>query len=129
MAPTARKNACASDSCPVVPTRRFSPIAPTIAPKTANPVRSQNSCTYSGAISSTTSSTTTSTGPRRFRRGRALMPLRVAPCAGAASDTGQLLRAEQSGGPDQQDDDHDDVGDDVTEAAAEDQQLVLVARD
>src|SRR5512133_2915728 len=131
MAPTARKNACASDSWPLVPTSRFSPIAPTLATHTANPVRSQNSSMYSGSASSTTRATTRSTGRRRDRRrpdaaGRA--PLLVGACVGRAvvSDTGQLPGAEESGRPDQQDGDHDDGGDDVTEAAAQEQELVLV---
>src|SRR3954469_3196537 len=112
MAPTARKKACARESWPVVPTRRFSPIAPTIAPNTAKPVRSQNSSTYSGAISSTTrttASTTSRTGKRR--REAAGCATREVPRARVAvdSDTGQLLRPEQAGGPDEQHDDHHDV--------------------
>src|SRR3954469_21518215 len=132
MAPTARKNACASDSRPVVPTSRLSPIAPTIAVKTANPVRSQNSSTYSGSSNRTTRNATRNNGRSSERRDLAAagrVPARVAPCTGGAvvSDTGQLLGAEEPGRPDQEDGDHDDVRDDVTEAAAEEQQLVLVA--
>src|SRR5215218_5070555 len=120
MAPTARKKPCASDSRPVVPTSRFSPMAPTIAPNTANPVRSQNSSTYRGSASITTRTTTSSSGRSRARRGgdaAARSPLRVAPRVAVVSDTGQLLGAEESGRPDQEDGDHDDVGDDVAEAA------------
>src|SRR3712207_9403409 len=43
------------------------------------------------------------------------------------SDTGQLLGAEEPRGPDEQDGDHDDVGDDLAEAAAQEEQLLLVA--
>src|SRR3954469_13436676 len=130
MAPTARKNACASDSCPVVPTSRFSPIAPTIAPNTANPVRSQNSSTYSGAMSASTRMTAITMMRTGERRGAiAVRVARLAPrvCVAVDSDTGQLLRPEEPGRPDEQHDDHDHVGDDVAESAAEEQQLVLVA--
>src|SRR3954469_23365492 len=133
MAPTPRKKACARDSRPVVPTSRFSPIAPTIAPNTAKPVRSQNSSTYRGASSSTRRIAAITSGRSRERRGRAAAwlgpPARVAPCAAVAvaSDTGQLLRAEQAGRTDQQDGDHHDVGDDVAEPSAQEEQLVLVA--
>src|SRR3954453_7115575 len=130
MAPTARKNACAKDSCPVVPTSRFSPMAPTIAPNTANPVRSQNSSTYSGAISRTTSRTAMTISRVRERPGATVArDARVAPRSFVAvdSDTGQLLRPEQAGGADQQHDDHHHVRDDVAEPAPEEQQLVLVA--
>src|SRR5919112_658243 len=135
MAPTARKKAWASESCPVVPTRRFSPIAPTIAPNTAKPVRSQNSSTYSGSASSTTRSATTSSGrshERRERRGR--VPVRSAGprlAPGGAervrSDTCQLLGPEQPRRADQQDDDHHDVRHHLAEPAPQERQLLLVA--
>src|SRR3954464_8065640 len=131
MAPTARKNACARDSWPVVPTSRFSPMAPTIAPNTANPVRSQNSSTYSGAISSSRSTTATTISRSRERRGAtAARDAWLAPrvCVAVDSDTGQLLRPEQTGGPDQQHDQHHHVRDDVAEPATEEQQLVLIPR-
>src|SRR4051794_14376972 len=130
MAPTARKNACARDSCPVVPTSRFSPMAPTIAPNTANPVRSQNSSTYSGATRSSRSRTPTTISRVRDRRGATVdRGAGDAPrtCVAVDSDTGQLLRPEEAGRADQQHDDHHDVRDDVAEPAAEEQQLVLVA--
>src|SRR4051812_24403580 len=129
MAPTARKNESASDSWPLVPTNRFRPIAPTAAPKTANPARNQNSSTYSGSTRSTTRSTTRTTGRSQDRPGRRASPVRVrvAPTGAVTSDTGQFLRAEQAGRSDEEDDDHDDVGDDGAEAATQEQQRVLVA--
>src|SRR4051812_50066918 len=101
-----------------------------MAPHTAKPVRSQNSSTYKGAISSSTrktASTTSRTGDRR--RGAAGPAAREAPRVFAAtdSDTGQLLRPEQPGRPDEQHEDHDDVRDTVPEAAAEERELVRVA--
>src|SRR5688500_2666618 len=132
MAPTARKKACASDSWPLVPTSRLRPIAPMIAPPAANPVRSPDSSTKTGAMNSSTRASS-SRPLRRLNRRRG-------PDAGAGgaisspsvavmvSDTGELLRPEQAGRADEQDEDHHDVRDDVAEASSEEQQLVLVAR-
>src|SRR5687768_4866628 len=85
-----------------------------------------------GSASSTTSSATSSNfliSERLDRAGRApSAPLRVAPRATVVvSDTGQRLRAEEPRGTDEQNRDHDDEGDDGAEAAAEEEQLVLVA--
>ncbi len=48
---------------------------------------------------------------------------------GEESDTGQLLRPEQPGRPDEQDEQHDGIRHHAAETATEETQTVLVARD
>src|SRR5687768_12865540 len=78
----------------------------------------------------TSSATASSTGRRYERRGagaaRPGSPAAPRVAVAVDSDTGQLLRAEQPGRPDEQDRDHHDVGDDVAEPAAQEQEVVLV---
>src|SRR5690349_13514173 len=112
-------------------------MAPTIAPNTAKPVRSQNSSRYSGAISSTTSRTSQAAMPasrpgvtRRERPGSAVArPVGadgLAVRGAVASDTGQLPGAEEPGRADQQDGEHHDVRHHRAEPAAQEGELVLV---
>src|SRR3954471_12133972 len=100
------KNACASDSWPVVPTSRVSPMAPMAALIANSPVCIQKASTYCGSHSSKAIS--------------AIQAMR-------ALDTGQLPRPEQPGGPPQQHDEQDHVRDDVRQPAAEERQVVLIA--
>src|ERR687886_2742156 len=100
------KNACASDSWPVVPTSSVSPMAPMAALIVNSPVCIQKASAYCGSHNSTTISASP-----------AMRPL----------DTGQLPRPEQPGGPPQQHDEQHHVGDDVRQPAAEKRQVVLVA--
>src|SRR3954462_10122693 len=101
------KNAVASDSWPVVPTSSVSPMAPMAALIANSPVCIQKASAYCGSHSSTAIS--------------AIHPIR-------ALDTGQLPRPEQPGGPPQQHDEQHHVRDDVRQPAAEERQVVLVAR-
>src|SRR5919197_4812210 len=100
------KNACASDSWPVVPTSSVSPMAPMAALIANSPVCIQKASAYCGSHSITTITTSS-----------AMRPL----------DTGQLPRPEEPGRPPQQHDEQHHVGDDVRQAAAEEGQLVLIA--
>src|SRR4051812_6679373 len=104
------KNALASDSWPVVPTSSVSPIAPIAALIANSPVCIQKASAYCGSHSSTPTSTIHPISARRDL------------------DTGQLPRSVQAGGSPQQHDEQHDVGDDARQAAAEERELVLVAR-
>src|SRR3954454_1594584 len=106
----AMKNALASDSCPVTPTSSVRPIAAIAALMANSPVCSQNPSAYCGSHSSTPA--------------RTIQPSRLT----TVSDTRQLPRSEQSRRPPQQDDEQHDVGDDVGQPAAQERDLVLVAR-
>src|SRR5918911_4729731 len=100
------KNACASDSWPVVPTSSVSPMAPMAALIANSPVCIQKASAYCGSHSITAIT--------------AIQAMR-------ALDTGQLPRPEQPGGPPQQHHEQHQVRDDVRQAAAEERQVVLVA--
>src|SRR5919199_3970745 len=101
------KNACASDSWPVVPTSSVSPMAPIAALIANSPVCIQKASAYCGSHSSTAIS--------------AIHAMR-------ALDTGQLPRPEEPARPPQQHDEQHHVRDDVRQPAAEERQVVLVAR-
>src|SRR4051794_19345706 len=100
------KNACASESCPVMPTSSVRPIAPIAALIANRPVCSQNASTYCGSHSSTATSPTKPS---------------------VRLDTGQLPRPEEAGRAPQQDREQHDVWHDVRQSAAEKVDLVLVA--
>src|SRR5690242_19128228 len=103
------KNACASDSWPVVPTSSVSPMAPMAALIANSPVCIQNAAAYCGSHSRKAISA--------IQTIHAMRDL----------DTGQLPRPEQPGGTPQQHDEEHDVRDDVRQPAAEERQVVLVA--
>src|SRR5881227_1394251 len=110
-------------------------MAPTIAPNTAKPVRSQNSSRYSGATSRNSSSTSqpaiaaTRPGVKRPPRGSAAVRpagvegLAVRAAEAVVSDTGQLPGAEEPGRADQQDGEHHEVGQHRAEAPAQEGEL------
>src|SRR3954464_13759204 len=102
----ATKNACASASCPAIPTSSESPIAAIIDAIANRAVCSQNDSTQIGTAASTT----------------------TAAIASAHLDTGDLPGSEQTARAHQQHEQHHDVGRDGAEPAAEERQLVLIAR-
>src|SRR4051794_26080840 len=102
------KNACASDSWPVVPTSSVSPMAPMAALIANRPVCIQKASAYCGSQSSRAIS---AIHPTQAMRGL---------------DTGQLPRPEQPRGPPQQHDEEHDVRDDVRQPATEEGQVILV---
>src|SRR6478752_8145618 len=102
----ATKNACASDSCPAIPTRIESPIAAMIAAIANSPVCSQKLSNQIGIAASTT----------------------TMPAYAAHLDTRQLPRPEQPGWPHQQHEQHHRERRDGAQPAPEERQLLLIAR-
>src|SRR6478736_10566704 len=98
-----------------------------IAPKTAKPVRSQNSSTYSGSASSTTSRASAAASwsrrpardveldGRSARAGRSSMVV--------VSDTSHLPSSEESGWSDQEHGNHDDIRHHVAEPPSQEGDL------
>src|SRR4051794_11813283 len=107
------KNACASDSWPVTPTSSVRPIAPIAADIANSPVCSQKPSAYCGNQSRNTTRPAIATRPISRRR---------------ASDTGDLPRPEQPRRPPQQHAEQHEVRHALGQAAAEERDLVLVAR-
>src|SRR3954468_15834574 len=100
------KNACASESWPVTPVSSVRPIAAIAAAIANSPACSQNPCRYCGSHSISA------------------MPAR----ATTFLDTMDLPRAEEPRGPPQQDGEQQDVRHDVGHPAAQEDELILVAR-
>src|SRR3954447_16472757 len=98
------KNACASESWPVTPTRSVSPIAPMAADIAKRPVCSQKPSAYCGSHTRNAMSAMAATRATRRRR---------------PSDTGDLPRPEQARRPPQQHAEQHEVRHDLGEPAAE----------
>src|SRR4051812_25304901 len=102
----AMKKALARESWPVLPTSSVRPIAPIAADMANRPVCIQNASAYCGSHSST--------------RTRTTQPIFLY--------TRDLTGPEQAPRPPQQHGEEHDVGHDVAQPAAEERELVLVAR-
>src|ERR671933_2048244 len=96
-----------------MPSSSLSPIAPIAADIAKSPVCSQNPSAYCGSQSRNATRATIATRPISRRR---------------PSDTGDLPRPEQPRRAPEQDREQHDVRHDLGEAAAEERDLVLVAR-
>src|SRR3954452_19781333 len=102
----ATKNACASESWPATPISSDRPIAAIIDAIANSAVCSQKLSSQIGSAASTTTTAAVT----------------------SALDTGHVLGAEEAVRPHQQHEQHHDVGGDRAEAAAEEGELLLIAR-
>src|SRR4051794_10778913 len=102
----ATKNACASESWPATPISSDRPIAAIIDAIANSAVCSQKLSSQIGRAASTTTT----------------------PAVASALDTGHVLGSEEPVRPHQQHQQHHDVGGDRAQTAAEERELVLIAR-